>query len=90
MLLVATPVGPELDQHLRSVAQLAIELGQAIHLDAEQLDEVARAAELHDIGKIAVPDAILHKRAPLDSGEWQIMRNHPVVGERILSSAPCA
>ena len=44
---------PELDQHLRSVAQLAIELGQAIHLDAEQLDEVARAAELHDIGKIA-------------------------------------
>ena len=79
---------PELDQHLRSVAQLAIELGQAIHLDAEQLDEVARAAELHDIGKIAVPDAILHKRAPLDSGEWQIMRNHPVVGERILSSAP--
>ena len=79
---------PELDQHLRSVARLAIELGQAIHLDAEQLDEVARAAELHDIGKIAVPDAILHKRAPLDSGEWEIMRNHPVIGERILSSAP--
>ena len=79
---------PELDRHLRSVAQLAIELGQAIHLDAEQLDEVARAAELHDIGKIAVPDAILHKRAPLNSGEWEIMRNHPVIGERILSSAP--
>ncbi len=79
---------PELDRHLRSVAQLAIELGQAIHLDAEQLDEVARAAELHDIGKIAVPDAILHKRAPLDPGEWEIMRNHPVIGERILSSAP--
>jgi diguanylate cyclase (GGDEF)-like protein len=79
---------PELDRHLRSVAQLAIELGQAIHLDAEQLDEVARAAELHDIGKIAVPDAILHKRAPLNSGEWELMRNHPVIGERILSSAP--
>jgi two-component system, cell cycle response regulator len=79
---------PELDRHLRSVAQLAIELGRAVHLDAEQLDEVARAAELHDIGKIAVPDAILHKRAPLDSVEWEVMRNHPVVGERILSSAP--
>ena len=79
---------PDLDRHLRSVAELAIELGQAIHLDAEQLDEVARAAELHDIGKIAVPDAILHKRAPLNSGEWEIMRNHPVIGERILSSAP--
>jgi two-component system cell cycle response regulator len=79
---------PELDQHLRSVAQLAIELGQAIHLDAEQLDEVARAAELHDIGKIAVPDAILHKRAPLNTAEWEVMRNHPLIGERILSSAP--
>jgi HD-GYP domain-containing protein (c-di-GMP phosphodiesterase class II) len=79
---------PDLDRHLRSVTQLAVELGQAIHLDAEQLDEVARAAELHDIGKIAVPDAILHKRAPLNAGEWEIMRNHPVIGERILSSAP--
>ena len=79
---------PELDRHLRSVAQLAIELGHTIHLDSEELDEVARAAELHDIGKIAVPDAILHKRAPLNTGEWEIMRNHPVVGERILLSAP--
>ena len=78
---------PELDQHLRSVTQLAIELGRAVHLDAEHLDEVARAAELHDIGKIAVPDAILHKRTPLNPAEWEIMRNHPVVGERILSSA---
>ena len=48
---------------------------------------MARAAELHDIGKIAVPDAILRKRAPLNSAEWDIMRNHPVIGERILSSA---
>jgi two-component system cell cycle response regulator len=79
---------PELDRHLRSVARLAIELGRAIHLDSEQLDEVARAAELHDVGKIAVPDAILHKRAPLNAAEWEIMRNHPVIGERILSSAP--
>ena len=79
---------PALDRHLRSVAQLAIELGHAIHLDAEQLEEVARAAELHDIGKIAVPDAILYKRAPLNSNEWEVMRNHPVIGERILSSAP--
>jgi diguanylate cyclase (GGDEF)-like protein len=79
---------PELGEHLRSVAQLSIELGQAIHLEAEQLDEVARAAELHDIGKIAVPDSILHKGAPLNSAEWELMRNHPVIGERILSSAP--
>ena len=79
---------PELGEHLRSVAQLAIALGQAIHLEPEHLDEVARAAELHDIGKIAVPDSILHKRAPLSGAEWEMMRNHPVIGERILASAP--
>jgi two-component system cell cycle response regulator len=79
---------PELGDHLRSVAQLAIELGRAIHLEPERLDELARAAELHDIGKIGVPDSILHKGAPLTNSEWEIMRSHPVIGERILSSAP--
>jgi HD-GYP domain-containing protein (c-di-GMP phosphodiesterase class II) len=79
---------PELGEHLRSVAQLSIALGQAIHLEPEQLDEVARAAELHDIGKIGVPDEILHKRAPLSHSEWEVMRTHPMIGERILSSAP--
>lgn len=79
---------PELGDHLRSVAQLSIALGQAIHLEPEQLDEVARAAELHDIGKIGVPDAILHKRAPLSHSEWEVMHTHPMIGERILSSAP--
>jgi two-component system cell cycle response regulator len=39
-------------------------------------------------GKIAVPDSILHKRGPLDEGEWQIMRQHPIIGERILATVP--
>ena len=79
---------PELHEHLREVAMLArltaIELG----LRSDQLDEVVRAAELHDIGKIAVPDSILHKPGPLDDDEWQIMREHPLVGERILATVP--
>jgi diguanylate cyclase (GGDEF)-like protein len=79
---------PELHEHLREVAlharRTAIELG----LQSEQLDEVVRAAELHDIGKIAVPDSVLHKPGPLDEGEWLIMHEHPVVGERILAAVP--
>jgi len=79
---------PELHQHLREVALLArctaIELG----LRSDELDEVVRAAELHDVGKIAVPDSVLHKPGPLDEGEWQIMRQHPIIGERILATVP--
>ena len=54
----------------------------------EELDEVARAAELHDVGKIAVPDAILDKPGPLDPVEWSFMRRHTIIGERILLAAP--
>ncbi|MDX6727169.1 MAG: hypothetical protein QOK49_1974, partial [Baekduia sp.] len=52
------------------------------------LDELARGAELHDVGKIAMPEAILHKAGPLDEVEWQVMRQHTIVGERILAAAP--
>jgi two-component system, cell cycle response regulator len=57
-------------------------------MSPEDLDEVARAAELHDVGKVAIPDAILNKPGPLDESEWNFMRRHTVIGERILLSAP--
>ena len=47
-----------------------------------------RAAELHDIGKIAIPDRVLHKLGPLDEDEWALMRTHTTIGERILAAAP--
>src|SRR5581483_11641225 len=43
---------------------------------------------LHDIGKIGIPDAILHKPGPLNDREWEVMRQHPVIGERILRAIP--
>lgn len=49
---------------------------------------VRQGAELHDIGKLAVPDAILNKPGPLDEEEWTFMRRHTLVGERILAAAP--
>ncbi len=79
---------PELHLHLRGVASLAVAVGRALELTAEQLDEVARAAELHDIGKLAIPDEILHKPGTLDDGEWQLMRQHTIIGDRILAASP--
>jgi two-component system cell cycle response regulator len=78
---------PELGEHLHDVANLAVELGRALSLDAEQLDILGRAAELHDIGKMAIPDEVLHKPGPLDPGEWDLVHSHTVIGQRILEAA---
>ena len=69
--------------------QLAVAVGRRLGLEPERARRrSARAAELHDIGKIAIPDAILDKPGPLDDEEWAFMRQHTVLGERILASAP--
>ena len=49
---------------------------------------MARAARLHDVGKMAVPDQILRKPGPLNDREWEVIRTHTLIGERILASAP--
>jgi len=79
---------PELHHHLHGVGALAAALGRRLELTAEQLDEVTRAAELHDVGKIAIPDEILHKPAKLDEDEWALMHQHTIIGDRILGAAP--
>jgi two-component system cell cycle response regulator len=79
---------PSLHQHMHDVAALAIRVARRLDLDEDTVEQIARAAELHDIGKIAMPDAILHKPRSLDDDEWRLMRKYPVIGERILRSAP--
>jgi two-component system cell cycle response regulator len=79
---------PDLHEHLHGVASLAREVARAFDLPAEELDTIVRAAELHDVGKVAVPDAILHKPARLDPAERKIIERHSEVGERILAVAP--
>jgi HD-GYP domain-containing protein (c-di-GMP phosphodiesterase class II) len=73
---------------MSAVGDLSRRVGQRLKLLPEELDETVRAAELHDIGKMAIPDAILHKPGPLDEEEWQFVHKHTVIGERILSAAP--
>lgn len=75
-------------QHSNRVRTLALALGKMLSLPRRDLDTLARGAQLHDIGKIAVPDHILLKEGPLTEDEWKIMKTHPDVGYSILSSSP--
>jgi two-component system, cell cycle response regulator len=79
---------PELRHHIDDVALLARGVGRRLGLRAHELHEAVRAAELHDIGKMAIPDALLSKPGPLDAAEWEFMRQHTVIGERMLHMAP--
>jgi two-component system cell cycle response regulator len=79
---------PDLERHLDGVARLAAAFGKAMALDAEEQDVVVRAAELHDIGKVAIPDEILHKGEGLTAEEWGLMRKHTIIGQRVLDAAP--
>jgi HD-GYP domain-containing protein (c-di-GMP phosphodiesterase class II) len=79
---------PDIGEHLYSVSDLAGEMGRRIGLPQDELTALIHAASLHDVGKIAVPDAILEKTGPLDEDEWQFVRQHTIIGERILGSAP--
>ncbi|MFL5901492.1 MAG: HD domain-containing phosphohydrolase [Solirubrobacterales bacterium] len=79
---------PGLDRHLGDVARLAAEMGRALELEAEDIDVLVRAAEMHDVGKVAIPDEILHKNGPLTEAERDLMQKHTLVGERVLAAAP--
>jgi len=88
MLRVLAERHPDLHEHGAVVAALARAVGERMGMAARELDDVERAAELHDIGKIAIPDAILNKPGPLDAEERRFMRRHTLIGESMLSAAP--
>jgi two-component system cell cycle response regulator len=79
---------PELWEHSRSVAELSLELGRRVNLPESALSELRIAAELHDVGKLAVPDAILEKRGSLTAEERAFVERHTLVGQRIVAAAP--
>jgi diguanylate cyclase (GGDEF)-like protein/putative nucleotidyltransferase with HDIG domain len=75
-------------EHSASVVEMAKTVAAALGLDEVEVERVGQAALLHDIGKVGVPDRILHKTGPLAGEEWELMREHPVIGERILRAIP--
>ena len=74
---------PMTERHCQRLANLAARVGAEVGLPAADLEDVAYGALLHDVGKIGIPESILSKPGPLDDDEWELMRRHPEIGERI-------
>jgi HD-GYP domain-containing protein (c-di-GMP phosphodiesterase class II) len=79
---------PELRAHLRTVAYRSISLSRRLGMDVDEIDDIFLAAELQDIGLLAVPESILEKEAALSVEEAAQIRKHPEAGEQIIASAP--
>jgi two-component system cell cycle response regulator len=75
---------PDLERPLSDVADLATATARRLGLEIDEIELIQRAAGLHDIGKLAIPDSILNKPTELDPDEAMFMRSHPVIGERKL------
>ena len=87
LLRVLTERHPDVGDHSEGVADLAEAVARQMDVGDEGAREVRAGAELHDIGKAAIPDAILSKPGPLDADEWAFMHRHTIIGERIVASA---
>jgi two-component system cell cycle response regulator len=87
LLRVLAERHPDVGDHSQGVADMAEAVARRLGADDEQARDVRVGAELHDIGKAAIPDAILSKPGPLNDDEWAFMRRHTLVGERIVASA---
>ncbi|MGH2700288.1 MAG: bifunctional diguanylate cyclase/phosphohydrolase [Actinomycetota bacterium] len=79
---------PRLQVHLNGVASLAEEVCTQLGLSHAECQSVCLAAELHDVGKVAVPDEVLNKPGPLDDHEMDFIRQHTIIGQRILGVSP--
>lgn len=75
-------------EHSKQVVELAAGVAARLGLDQDATRDVEQVALLHDIGKVGISDAILQKQGPLDEQEWQLMRQHPIVGEHIIAGTP--
>jgi HD-GYP domain-containing protein (c-di-GMP phosphodiesterase class II) len=79
---------PELAGELTDVAELAADVARHLDLPEHEIEQIHHAAGLHDVGKVAIPDAILQKASPLSDEDWVFVHQHTLIGERIISAAP--
>jgi HD-GYP domain-containing protein (c-di-GMP phosphodiesterase class II) len=75
-------------RHSRDVGALATRIAIALGMTASEAQTLGQAGQLHDIGKVAIPDAILRKPGPLSPDEWTITRQHPAVSAEVVSYVP--
>ncbi len=76
----------ETEGHSHRVVDLSMKMAQLMGMNENELIQVRRGALLHDIGKMGIPDSILHNPGPFDDDEWEIMRKHPTYAQQRLSS----
>lgn len=78
---------PHMLGHSPGVAALAEATAQALSLSSDEVDDVRRAGLVHDLGRAGIPNGIWDKRGPLSRGEWERVRLHPYLSERMLTQA---
>lgn len=77
-----------MEGHTERLADICRKIGQEINLSSRQLSDLALLAQVHDLGKVGIPDKILFKEGPLTDEEWKTMRLHPEKGYRIAVTSP--
>ena len=88
LLKILSERNRDLGVHLDQVTSLVGAVADRLGMPDEERAPLVQAAALHDVGKAAIPDSIVDKQGPLDEEEWEFMRRHTLIGERILSAAP--
>jgi response regulator RpfG family c-di-GMP phosphodiesterase len=74
-------------KHIERISQLAYRLGRAVGMSREEAELLRAASAMHDVGKVGIPDAILHKPGRLDADEWEVMKEHTTTGAAILGDS---
>jgi HD-GYP domain-containing protein (c-di-GMP phosphodiesterase class II) len=88
LLQAVTERDLELGSHVSAVVELARATAVQLGANDEDLETTRQTALLHDVGKVAIPDEILNKPGSLDPSEWAFVRQHTLIGERIIQAAP--
>ena len=88
LMAVVAERAPALAAHVNAVRELACEVAVELDLGGAELDALRHAAALHDIGKMAIPESVLDKRGALSDTDWALIRQHTIIGQRILAAAP--
>jgi|tagenome__1003787_1003787.scaffolds.fasta_scaffold20863942_2 CRP-like cAMP-binding protein len=78
---------PATGRHITRMSRLSARLAEAAGMSPDECEALLHAAPMHDVGKVGVPDSILHKAGPLEAGEWDTMRRHTTIGAEILSGS---
>jgi putative nucleotidyltransferase with HDIG domain len=79
---------PLTGEHTKRVTGMSVALARRMGIEGDELETIRRGASLHDVGKIAIPDAILLKPGPLDDEEWAVMKTHVSIGYNLMKSNP--